>query len=190
MLQFTSEERKQRVLLPAGSRHRQQASWLLDDQQIPVLVDDAQFQSVNQRLLFHAARLGAMSFHSVPGLEAAADVLRHLPVYQNQPIPNVLFRDLRGAAKQVGNDLNDLSGRKGHPRVDGALELGSGQGRTFPLESTSEAGGEGWRIISRRAIGQKLGDLPEQTGLVFSDEAGSNRCKRSRNAVGSPSVTA
>jgi hypothetical protein len=46
----------------------------------------------------------------------------------------VLPSDLRGAAEQVGDNLHDLSSRKGHPRVDSALELGSGQGRTFSLK--------------------------------------------------------
>jgi hypothetical protein len=85
-------------------------------------------------LLFHTPGLGAMDFNSVPGVEAAANILGHLAVDQNQPIANVLPSDLWGAAEQVGNDLHDLSSRKGHPRVDSALELGSGQGRTFSLK--------------------------------------------------------
>ena len=97
-------------------------------------MDDSKFQPVNQWLLFHSPGLGAMDFNSVPGFEAAANILGHLAVDQNQPIANVLPSDLRGAAEQVGNDLHDLSSRKGHPRVDSALELGSGQGRTFSLK--------------------------------------------------------
>jgi hypothetical protein len=46
----------------------------------------------------------------------------------------MLLCDLWGAAEQVGNDLNNLPRRKRHPRMDGALELGSGQGRGFPLK--------------------------------------------------------
>jgi hypothetical protein len=69
-----------------------------------------------------------MGFDSLARVETAANILCHLAVNQNQAVANVLPSDLGRAAKEVGNNLHDLSSRKGHPRMDGALELGSGQG--------------------------------------------------------------